>query len=70
MTSEHLKKQGYGRRWHIESFFSGLKRMMGSALSSRTDGNLLPDDLSLPASGMAPARVAEKAGGMTEVPQA
>jgi len=30
----------------------------------------VPDDLSLLASGMAPAREAEKAGGMTEVPQA
>jgi len=31
---------------------------------------IVPDDLSLLASGMAPAREAEKAGGMTEVPQA
>jgi len=30
----------------------------------------VPDDLSLLASGMAPAREAEKAGAMTEVPQA
>ncbi len=43
MISEYLKKQGYGKRWHIESFFSGLKRIMGSALSSRTDDNLLKE---------------------------
>jgi len=24
MTSEYLKKQGYGKRWHIESFLSSL----------------------------------------------
>jgi len=30
----------------------------------------VPDHLSLLASGMAPAREAEKAGGMTEVPKA
>lgn len=43
MTHGHLKKRGYGKRWHIETFFSGLKRMMGSTLSSRTDGNLLKE---------------------------
>ena len=30
----------------------------------------VPDDLSLLASGMTPAREAESAGGMTEVPKA
>jgi hypothetical protein len=30
----------------------------------------VPDDLSLLASGVTPAREAEKAGGMTEVPKA
>lgn len=35
MTATHLQRKGYGRRWHIESFFSGLKRTMGSALFAR-----------------------------------
>ena len=36
MTPEFLKEQGYGRRWHVESFFSGLKRFAGSTLRSRS----------------------------------
>lgn len=40
MTPEKLESSGYGMRWNIESFFSGLKRMTGSALSARTDANL------------------------------
>jgi hypothetical protein len=40
MTPRRLKAQGYSLRWHVESFFSGLKRMTGSALSARTDANL------------------------------
>jgi hypothetical protein len=40
MTEKTLKRAGYGRRWHIESFFSGLKRMTGSALTARNDANL------------------------------
>lgn len=35
MTPEYLQKAGFGRRWAVESFFSGLKRTMGSALSAR-----------------------------------
>ena len=37
MTKIKLKRSGYGKRWHIESFFSGLKRTTGSALNARTD---------------------------------
>lgn len=37
MTAAKLKRSGYGTRWHIESFFSGLKRTTGSALSARND---------------------------------
>ena len=37
MTKTRLKRNGYGRRWHIESFISGLKRFCGSALSARGD---------------------------------
>lgn len=36
MTKRELKRQGYGKRWHIESFISGLKRFCGSALTART----------------------------------
>jgi hypothetical protein len=35
MRPEYLKKAGFGKRWAVESFFSGLKRTMGSALSAR-----------------------------------
>jgi hypothetical protein len=35
MTPEYLKQQGYSRRWKVESFFSALKRTMGSTLSAR-----------------------------------
>ncbi len=41
MTKPHLKQRGYGRRWGIESFFSGLKRTTGSDLLARTETNLL-----------------------------
>jgi len=37
MTKRALKANGYGRRWHIESFFSGLKRFCGSTLNARRD---------------------------------
>jgi hypothetical protein len=37
MTPEALAANGYSRRWHIESFFSGLKRLCGSTLSTRID---------------------------------
>jgi len=35
MTKRRLKRRGYGRRWHVESFISGLKRTMGSTLNAR-----------------------------------
>ena len=37
MTRRALKANGYGRRWHIESFISGLKRFCGSTLNARRD---------------------------------
>lgn len=37
MTDRALRKNGYGRRWHIESFFSGLKRFGGSTLTARKE---------------------------------
>jgi hypothetical protein len=33
----------YGRRWHVESFFSGLKRTTLSTLSSRKVGTMLAE---------------------------
>lgn len=41
MSPEHLKERGYGRRWAVESFFSGLKRTMGSALNARRKDQML-----------------------------
>jgi DDE family transposase len=43
MSAGHLKRRGYGRRWAVESFFSALKRTMGSALNARTKVTLLAD---------------------------
>jgi hypothetical protein len=40
MTSEALRKAGYGRRWLVESFMSGLQRTTGSQLSARTERRL------------------------------
>jgi hypothetical protein len=37
MTQAKLKRAGVGKRWQIESFFSGLKRTTGGAISARTD---------------------------------
>ncbi len=36
MSPEHLQARGYGKRWAVETFFSGLKRTMGAALNART----------------------------------
>ncbi|MCG3136314.1 MAG: hypothetical protein HJJLKODD_00141 [Phycisphaerae bacterium] len=33
----------YGMRWHVESFFSGLKRTMGSTLNARQDQTLFAE---------------------------
>jgi transposase len=35
MSEPHMQERGYGRRWGVETFFSALKRTMGSALSAR-----------------------------------
>jgi hypothetical protein len=43
MSAEHLTARGYGRRWAVESFFSGLKRTMGAALSSRRPDQMLAE---------------------------
>jgi|SRR5215472_1337410 len=36
MSPQHLKERQFGRRWAVESFFSGLKRTVGAALNART----------------------------------
>lgn len=43
MSEAHLRARGYGRRWAVESFFSGLKRTMGSALSARRPEQMLAE---------------------------
>ena len=43
MSADHLRARGYGRRWAVESFFSGLKRTMGAALNSRRPDQMLAE---------------------------
>jgi hypothetical protein len=40
MTKRRLKIHGYGRRWMVESFISGLKRTTGSMLAARNQASL------------------------------
>jgi len=40
MTVEALNQAGYGRRWAVESFMSGLKRTTGAALNARHEKSL------------------------------
>jgi Transposase DDE domain len=41
MSAEHLQERSYGRRWAAESFFSGLKRKVGSTISARRPNQML-----------------------------
>jgi len=43
MSPTHLKDRDYGRRWSVESFFSGLKRTMGGALNARKSATQLTE---------------------------
>ncbi len=43
MTPEYLQQAQYQRRWAVESFFSALKRTMGSALSARRPDQMLAE---------------------------
>ena len=43
MSPEHLRQRNAGRRWAVESFFSGLKRTMGAALNARRPDQLLAE---------------------------
>jgi len=40
---DYLQKLEIGRRWALESFFSALKRTMGSALSARKPDQMLAE---------------------------
>ena len=40
MTPRRLKRNGYGKRWIVESFISGLKRTTGSMLAARKKSSL------------------------------
>jgi transposase len=43
MTPDYLKSAGYNKRWAVESFFSALKRMMGSTLKARRPDQMLAE---------------------------
>lgn len=43
MTPEYVRQQGYNRRWSVESFFSALKRTIGSSLSARRPDQMLAE---------------------------
>jgi len=43
MSEQYLEKKGYGSRWAVESFFSGLTRTMGSTFTSRKPSHLLAE---------------------------
>jgi len=43
MSPQYLRRTHYGRRWAVESFFSALKRTMGSTLRARRPDQLLAE---------------------------
>jgi Transposase DDE domain len=43
MTPEYVRQEGYNRRWSVESFFSALKRTIGSSLSARRPDQMLAE---------------------------
>jgi hypothetical protein len=43
MSEKNLARKGYGTRWAVEAFFRGLKRTMGSTLTSRKPNQLLAE---------------------------
>ena len=43
MSEEYLRQTHYTRRWAVESFFSALKRTMGSALSARRPDQMMAE---------------------------
>jgi hypothetical protein len=43
MTESYLRETKFGRRWAVESFFSALKRTMGSALNARSPKQMVAE---------------------------
>lgn len=43
MSAQYLQQAQFGRRWGVESFFSALKRTMGSALNARRPDQMLTE---------------------------
>jgi hypothetical protein len=43
MSAQYLQQAKFGRRWDVESFFSALKRTMGSALNARRPNQMLTE---------------------------
>jgi Transposase DDE domain len=43
MTENYLEKHHYGLRWHVESFWSALKRTMGADLRAKKSQSLLTE---------------------------
>jgi hypothetical protein len=43
MTAQYLEQAGYKKRWRVESFFSALKRTMGSTLNARRPDQMLAE---------------------------
>jgi hypothetical protein len=43
MSEQYLETKGYGSWWAVESFFSWLKRTMGSTLTTRKPSHLLAE---------------------------
>lgn len=43
MSPEHMQERGYGKRWAVESFFSGLKRTMGAAINARRPDQMIAE---------------------------
>jgi len=43
MTPRRLKRNGYTKRWMVESFMSGLKRTTGSMLNARQESSLFTE---------------------------
>lgn len=43
MTKHFLTRHEYGKRWSVETYFSALKRKVGSTLNARKESNLLKE---------------------------
>lgn len=43
MSEQYLKTHGYGKRWAVETYMSGLKRITGATLSARKSGSMFKE---------------------------